>query len=322
MIHAVIQAMGQQEEQQVTKKVASAARNLLLQGKVPVEGAAAANQWLHKEHATEDLRRYYSDFVTYGTGRRADVFHESHPHESSVSEEELQECIQAISDAVASGAWLHNREVVSSTVPEVQQVLEQHGITTNHLFRLMQSYDKRLKVLVVAETKRPFTEQEKAERLQYIAQMQQLTEAELHRFIWIDQKIVYIKPEGNIKSWGVKGETNKSALATTPLLDASHKGWRIYYYIAVSPILGPVLMKRMTGCTGRGIGPSEYIVSDQVSIELCWGACCSGGCRSHSTLLLHHVPDAKPIPHTWPTRYSHPCSVPSTAPSPALCPCC
>jgi hypothetical protein len=84
--------------------------------------------------------------------------------------------------------------------------------------------------------------------------------AYLKRLVFIDAKKIYIKPEGTIKSWALKGVTNRSTVITSPLLNNKHRGWCLNYYIAVNAAIGPVRLKLVTGGRGAGILPSKYKV--------------------------------------------------------------
>lgn len=268
MVCAAAAAMGQLGVQGTTEAVVRRARQLLLDGSIPLADAGPANEWIKSNNCAADIRRFYEEFVAYGTVRAADISVVNHQHAGQnaarVTEAEMDECIQGIIQADAAGLWLHNREVAATHVPAITAVLEKHGITGNHLFRLLQAHNSNLKVLVIAEPRLPLPDDVKAQRLSYANRMLNLTRPVLDRLVGIGQKKIMVRPETTIKSWAIQGHTSKEARITNPLLDDAHKGWALYYYLAVSPVVGPVLIKPMTGCRGTGVQPSGYQVNHMV----------------------------------------------------------
>lgn len=257
--------MGQLGKTEADEEVVTRARQLLRDGKVPNTGAGLPHNWLSSRNTGESIRRFLNEYVQYGTSRAADIGAINHGHARQhmdrVSEADMDDCLQGIIQATDAGLWLHSREVAATHVPAIQAVLQKYGITTNHLFRLLQAHDSHLRVLVIAEPKPPFTDDAKKAHLQHVAHMRGLRKETLDRYVWIDQKKVRVVPEGSIKGWAVQGHVSKEAIITNPLLDQQHKGWSLYYYLAVNSIVGAVLIKPMTGCHGAGVEPTEYLVS-------------------------------------------------------------
>jgi hypothetical protein len=60
---------------------------------------------------------------------------------------------------------------------------------------------------------------------------------------------------------GCSRAVNNEATITHPLLDPAHMGWALFYYIAGHSVVGPVLIKSMTGCRGARVEATTYKVS-------------------------------------------------------------
>jgi hypothetical protein len=184
------------------------------------------------------------------------------PHEWQhlISDEEALMC----ADELVKHAY-HSIETACEHNEIIKGVMEEHGITWQHLLRRMHQVDDQLSKCITFEVKAALKPEVKLERQataqQLLGRHAAAGDDFLMRTFFVDSKTFVGRPT-NFKGWGRPGQRPSAAdvLIEDAKLDP-HKVVKVNIYACVSPLVGLVHAKVCSGTTGF---PTPYRVGQQL----------------------------------------------------------
>ena len=210
---------------------------------------------LMSQHGVQDIVNDHRHFVqrTYGRFRRtlsvADRDRMGRP--ASIPPDLVKACADTLAEGhqyMGTKCWFASVEEASLISPQMARVLGQAGCTPEQMWKAIKRADSTL-VRKTLEVKVPLSPKVRAARQEAAMRGQSLTQDDLERMVFIDEKTIEVQPCTSIKVICPRG-------TTLPIFEdqrLSKRGKRDKLIIkgiyAVNAIIGAVLWRPLSGTT-------------------------------------------------------------------------